>query len=195
MDFPSQDWEFNNLNDFDTAPPTISGDYTFELYAQLRATGRILDNFRAVLDGSKMLYINASLTDMIPSDQFKGWSYRTQKQPRDLALRRNMLSTAWMDMPASLLFNDASVHDENGNVVRNDTFMALLENLPKSGPNTAAVQYCVVIGADRRPALQFQCLSASAVVLSGKHNNLQIATSLYGYKLNMTAYTATKFPA
>jgi hypothetical protein len=105
MDFPSQDWEFNDLDDFDTAPPTISGDYTFELYSQLRATGRILDNFRAVLDGSKMLYINASLTDMIPFDQFKGWSYRTQKQPRDLALRRNMLSTAWMDMLASLLFN------------------------------------------------------------------------------------------
>jgi hypothetical protein len=154
MDFPSQDWEFNDLDDFDTAPPTISGDYTFELYAQVRATGRILDNFRTVLGGSKMLYINASLTDMIPSDQFKGWSYRTQRHPRDLALWRNMLSTAWMDMPASLLFNDASIHDENGNVVGNDTFMAL--------------RYCVVIGADRRPALQFQCLPASAVVLSGK---------------------------
>jgi hypothetical protein len=50
---------------------------------------------------------------------------------RDLALRRNMLSTAWMDMPASLLFNDASIHDENGNVVANNTFMALLENLPE----------------------------------------------------------------
>jgi hypothetical protein len=168
MDFPSQDWEFNDLDDFDTAPPTISGDYTIELYAQLRATGRILDNFWAVLGGSKMLYINASLTDMIPSDQFKGWSYRTQRHPRDLALRRNMLSTAWMDMPASLLFNDASIHDENGNLVGNDTFMALLENLPESGPDTAAVRYCVVIGADRHPALQFQCLPASAVVLSGK---------------------------
>ena len=114
MDFPSQDWEFNDLDDFDTAPPTITGDCTFELYAQLRATGRILDNFRAVLGGTKMLYVNASLTDMIPSDQFKGWSYRTQRHPRDLALRRNMLSTAWMDMPASLLFNDASIHDQNG---------------------------------------------------------------------------------
>ena len=167
MDFPSQDWEFNDLDDFDTAPPTISDDYTFELYAQLRATGRILDNFRAVLGGTKMLYVNASLTDMIPSDQFKGWSYRTQRHPRDLALRRNLLSTAWMDMPASLLFNDASIHDENGNVVANDTFMALLENLPESGPDTAAIRYCV-IGADRRPALQLQCLPASAVVLSGK---------------------------
>jgi hypothetical protein len=114
------------------------------------------------------LYVNASLTDMIPSDQFKGWSYRTQRHPRDLALRRNMLSTAWMDMPASLLFNDASIHDENGNVVANDTFMALLKNLPESGPDTAAIRYCVVIGADRRPALQLQCLPASAVVLSGK---------------------------
>jgi len=92
---------------------------------------------------------------MIPSDQFKGWRYRTQKHPRDLILRRNMLSTTWMDALASLLFNDASIHDENGSVVSNDTFMALLENLPESGPEAAAVRYCVVIGTDRRPALQF----------------------------------------
>jgi hypothetical protein len=185
MDFPSQDWEFN-----DTAPPTISGDYTFELYAQLRATERILDNFRAVLGGSKMLYINASLTDMIPSNQFKGWSYKTQRHPRDLALRRNMLSTAWMDMPASLLFNNASIHDKKGNVVGNDTFMALLENLPESGPDTAAVRCCVVIGADPptrppvpvspgrrgRPLRKSSVQRVSVIIL-------RKATSLHCYKL------------
>ncbi len=99
--------------------------------------------------------INISLTDMIPSDQFKGWRYRTQKHPRDLILRRNMLSTAWMVALALLLFNDASIHDENVSVVSNDTFIALLENLPESGPEAAAVLYCVVIGAHSRPALQF----------------------------------------
>ncbi len=50
----------------------------------------------------------------------------------------------------------------------NDVFMGMLEDLPESGPETVATRYCVVIGADRKPALQFQCLPTSAVVLSGK---------------------------
>jgi hypothetical protein len=46
--------------------------------------------------------------------------------------------------------------------------MGMLEDLPESGPETVATRYCIVIGADRRPALQFQSLPTSAVVLSGK---------------------------
>jgi hypothetical protein len=63
MDFPSQDWEYNDLDDFDTVPPIITGNFTFELYAQLRPTGRILDNFWAELGGSKKLDININLHD------------------------------------------------------------------------------------------------------------------------------------
>jgi hypothetical protein len=47
MDFPSEDWVY--LDEFDTAPTNMRGDYTFELYAQLRPTGRMLDHFRCVL--------------------------------------------------------------------------------------------------------------------------------------------------
>ncbi len=50
----------------------------------------------------------------------------------------------------------------------NDVFMGMLEDLPESGPKTVATRYCVVIGADRKPALQFQCLPTSTVVLSVK---------------------------
>ena len=168
MDFPSSEWEYNDLDDFDTAPTNVEGDYTLELYAQLRPTGRILDHFRAMLGGSKILDINVSLSDMIPTDLFKGWRYKTQKHPRDLLLRRNMLSTAWIDTPTTLLFNEASIYNAEGEVVANDVFMAMLEDLPEAGPETVATRYCVVIGVDRRPALQFQSLPASAVVLTGK---------------------------
>ncbi len=51
MDFPSEDWVYNDLDEFDTAPTNMKGDYTLELYAQLRPTGRILNHFRAVLRG------------------------------------------------------------------------------------------------------------------------------------------------
>ena len=168
MDFPSNDWEYNDLDDFETAPTNVTGDYTFELYVQLRPSGRILDHFRVVLGGSKPLDINVSLTDMIPSDRFKGWRYRTQVHPRDLNLRRNMVSSAWIDTPATLLFNEASIFNAEGEVVPNDVFMAMLDDLPEAGPETVATRYCVTIGADGRPALQFQSLPASAVALSGK---------------------------
>jgi hypothetical protein len=135
----------------------------------LRNTGRILDNFQCVLGGSKHLEINASLMDMIPNECFRGWCYRTQKSPGEVIIRKNMFSSAWVETPTTLLFNEASVYNAAGQVVSNDVFMGMLEDLPESRPETVATRYCVVIGASRKPALlQFQCIPTSAVVLSGK---------------------------
>ena len=55
MDFPSENWVFNDWEDFDTASANVVGDYTLEVFAQLRNTGRILDNFWCVLRGSRHL--------------------------------------------------------------------------------------------------------------------------------------------
>jgi hypothetical protein len=33
MDFPSEHWVYNDLDEFDTAPTNMRGDYTLELYA------------------------------------------------------------------------------------------------------------------------------------------------------------------
>ncbi len=144
------------------------GDYTLEVFAQLRNTVRILDNFRCVLGGSKHLEIDASLMDMIPNECFRGWRYRTQKSPGEVVIRKNMFSSAWVETPTMLLFNEASIYNAAGQVVSKDVFMGMLEDLPESGPETVATRYCVVFGADRKPALQFQCLPTSAVVLSRK---------------------------
>jgi len=168
MEFPSEEWEYLDNDDFDTAPVDLVGEHTLSLYAQLRPTGRILDHFRAALGGASPLVTSCPLDSMIPAPCFKGWTFKTQVFPRDINIRKNMLSTAWIDTPAQLLFNDASVYNSTGEVVANDTFMALLDDLPESGPDTVATRYCVVIGADRRPALQHQSLPASATFLSGK---------------------------
>jgi hypothetical protein len=114
------------------------------------------------------LEIDASLLDMIPVEGFRGWRYKTQKSPGEIVIRKNMFSSAWVETPTTLLFNEASIYNAAGQIVSNDVFMGMLEDLPESGPETVATRYCVVIGADRKPALQFQCLPTSAVVLSGK---------------------------
>jgi hypothetical protein len=77
MDFPSENWVYNDWDDFNTAPPPswwgttpwrsshkmfvhsllpnngVKGDCTLEIYDQLRPSGRILEHFRAILGGSK----------------------------------------------------------------------------------------------------------------------------------------------
>jgi hypothetical protein len=55
MDFPSENWVFNDWEDFDTASANVVGDFTLEVFAQLRNTGWILDNFWCVLRGSRHL--------------------------------------------------------------------------------------------------------------------------------------------
>ncbi len=45
MDFP-HDWVVLAAEEFETAAPRVNGDVTMEVLAQLRPSGRILDNFR-----------------------------------------------------------------------------------------------------------------------------------------------------
>lgn len=168
MEFPGSHWVYNDAEDFDTAPPLISGDYTCEIYAQLRPSGRILDHFRAVLAGNRILDVDVDLSAMIPVARFKGWRYRSQYQSRDIIIRRNMLSSSWTDGPGVLAMNDAAIYDNEGKAVAVNDFMAILEDLPEAGPDTFSIRHCVVAGPDRRLALQLQGLPYSAIVLSGK---------------------------
>ncbi len=125
MDFPSENQVYNDWDDFDTASANMVGDYTLEIFAQLRNTGRILDHFRCVLGGSKHLKINASLTDMFPNECFRGWRYRTQKSPSEVVIRKNMFSSAWVETPTTLLFNEASVYNAVAQGVSNEVFMGM----------------------------------------------------------------------
>ncbi len=66
MDFP-QDWTALAAEEFETVTLGVNGDVTMEVMAQLRPSGRILDNFRLALAGSKALEFNADLFALIPA--------------------------------------------------------------------------------------------------------------------------------
>jgi hypothetical protein len=66
MEFPTN-WVVFSLPDYDTEVPAVSGEFTVELFAQLRNTGRILDGFRFALDGTKALEAYVDLDKVIPS--------------------------------------------------------------------------------------------------------------------------------
>jgi hypothetical protein len=86
------------MEDFEAyAPPVQSSasDYVMELLAQLRPSGRILDHFRIALDSSAVLSKELDLGQLIPSSPvFKGHKLAFQFWPREIQIRRNMVSSA-----------------------------------------------------------------------------------------------------
>ena len=65
------------MGEFEIATPRIEGDFTFELLAQLRPSGRILDNFRVSIGGNRALENDADLGQLIPCLLY------TSPSPRD----------------------------------------------------------------------------------------------------------------
>jgi hypothetical protein len=72
MDFPPE-WIVLQMEDYNTATPDYQGDFTVELLAQLRSTGRILDNFRFALDSALPLDATLDLASIIPVEAYQGW--------------------------------------------------------------------------------------------------------------------------
>jgi hypothetical protein len=105
-----------------------------ELLAQLRPSGRILDHFRIALDGSAAIRQELDLGQLIPSSVFKGHKLAFQYWSQDIRIRRNMLTSAWMDILALVCANEAQVLYPLGAGVPAGSFMRMLDDLPEEGP-------------------------------------------------------------
>ncbi len=66
MDFPAV-WTVLATDKYETATPRIMGDGTMEICAQLRPSGRILDNFRVAIGGTKILKYGRTWGSSSPS--------------------------------------------------------------------------------------------------------------------------------
>jgi hypothetical protein len=170
MEFPP-DWDVSPMEDFETHLPCIqssSTDFAMELLAQLRPSGRILDHFQVALDGTTAISQELDLGQLIPSSTFKGYKLAFQYWPRDIRIRRNMLTSAWMDIPALVCANEAQVLDSLGAGVSAGSFMRMLDDLPEDGPESGSLRWAVIVGEDGGMRLQLQSLPCDAVSLSGK---------------------------
>ncbi len=170
MEFPP-DWDVSPMEDLETHLPCIqssSSDYAMELLAQLRPSRRILDHFQIALDGSAAISQELDLGQLIPSTIFKGYKLAFQYWPRDVRIQRNMLSSAWMDVPALVCANEAQVLDPLGAGVSAGSFMRMLDDLPEEGPESCSLCWAVIVGEDGGMRLQLQSLPCDAVSLSGK---------------------------
>jgi hypothetical protein len=167
MDFPAT-WVVLQLEQFDTALPDIEGDITVELLVHLRSLGRALDHFRFSLNGSTPLEATVGLENIIPVQDFIGWSITHQIWARDVPLRRNMTTSAWVSITDTVARNDCDVTAPDGVGIPAAEFTRKVVGLPSSGPVNASTRWAVVIGEDLMLRLQWQALPLPASVLNGR---------------------------
>jgi hypothetical protein len=145
MNFP-HDWVVLAAEEFETAAPRVNGGVTMEVLAQLRPSGRILDNFRVALVGSKALDFDAVLFSLIPAAIFKGWRVKGQCWARDVAIRANVFSSGWIDLAAAIAMRELDVFDAEGAGIPAGEFLRLINDLDEDGPCAASYRFAVVVG-------------------------------------------------
>jgi hypothetical protein len=167
MDFPAE-WVVLQMEGFNTSTPDLPGDFTVELLAQLRNTGRILDNFRFALDGALHLDASVDLASIIPVEAYQGWKLTQQFWPRDIPLRKNMVTTAWTSVTDTVSSRDCDITDGDGAGISAGEFIRSIATLPGTGPTNGSTRWAVVIGGDLHLKLQWQALPLPASILNGK---------------------------
>jgi hypothetical protein len=175
MEFPAT-WVVLEITDYDTAMPAVPGEFVVELLAQLRNTGRILDGFRFALDGTKALEAYVNLDKILPVNKLKGLQALMQCWPRDVKIRRNMLSSSRTSITDSITSNEVDILDEDGGGVTAGAVMRILERLPGDGPVNASTRWAITAGSDGFLKLQLQGLPLVATVLNNSSTFKRYAT-------------------
>jgi hypothetical protein len=103
-----------------------------EICAQLRPSGRILDNFRDALGGTKILEYEADLWQLIPIPFFKGWRVKGQCWARDVPIRANIFSSGWIDLAATVGIRKMEVFNKDGAGIAPDEVLRILNELDEN---------------------------------------------------------------
>jgi hypothetical protein len=167
MDFPPK-WEYFPADQFSSAQPRAASELGLELLVQVRPNGRMLDHFRVVLGGSKILTVNAAMADLLQIPSAKRWRLKMQSWPRDIEIKRNMVTSAWMDVEALLASKAAQMvlvgDDGEESEVAHNVAIGEMDQAEVG----AALRFAVIIGGDQRLVLALQGLPATAEYLMGR---------------------------
>jgi hypothetical protein len=165
------DWNVEPYEDFDLAVATLANSddaVAIELLAQLRPTGRILDNFRFAVNSQEMLDVELDFHQLLPTDSIKGYKLRYQYWPRDINIRRNLTTSTWTDVLDLVASNNITILDQEGSGIPASEMRQILDELPDEGPEAAAIRWAVVVGEDGLLKLQLQSLPSDAATLNGR---------------------------
>jgi hypothetical protein len=152
MDFPAE-WVVLQMEDFNIVTPSYQEDFTVELPAPLRSSGRILDGFRFALDGLAPLNIAVDLKDIFPVEASQSWKLSQEFWEQNINIRRNMVSSAWVSITDSAASRDCNLTDNIRARVPAGEFIRSNAQLPGMGPNNAFTRCAIIIGGDFLPKL------------------------------------------
>ena len=164
MDFPAQSLDSLPSADFDTAVSSLSGNLNLELLAQLRDNGRILDQWRRTIGGSRVQQLLVPMTEMFQMPSLSAWRFRMQFWARDVLIRCNMTTSIWVWVSTILSAREVQVTDNSDQLVPTE---AVLAKIQKAKADSAII-WAVVIGEDEHLRLHTQLLPTNTESLSGK---------------------------
>ncbi len=171
MEFPPTDWEIFPEADFELAVPRDPGALGAELMAQARGNGRVQDHLRLVLGGSDLVEKVLPISTMINKASIPAWKVKVSTWPRDIAIRRNMATTAWMDLRDLVASGEVAVMDHEGEEADNEAFCNLLDQGSSSNSKekfSAVLGWAVTVGEDHHLKLDLQSLPAPVSFISGR---------------------------
>ncbi len=169
MEFPPDEWNIFAAGDFELAEPRSAGDWGAEVMAQVRSNGRIMDHWRVALGGSKILEASFPLLTFFPAaTNLPPWKLTYQQFPRDVKIRRNMVSSAWLDVVNLLASHEFLLSDADDQPVDVQQATQAIKALPARQSGAGAIRWCVSVTAAGKLELQLQALPSSANILTGK---------------------------
>jgi hypothetical protein len=117
-----------------------------EVMLQMRPNSRCLDHYRIALDGTVLAKYRLT---------YQAW-------PRELKIRRNMTTTAWVDSYLAITANNILVStDDDGKAVP-------LEEIKEMNLKSASTCYAVVASPVGKMWLEHQALPGTAEALTSK---------------------------
>ena len=144
------------MEDFELAAPRDPGDVGVEAMAQARVNGRVLDHFRLVLGGAQLLEATVAVGDIFPIAAMPRWNVAFSSWPRDVAIRRNMASSAWQDVRDLVAANEVKLLNDEGVNVAGNELLDLLDSVADKTLNSASIRWWIGAREDGHMQLQLQ---------------------------------------
>jgi len=152
---------------FSVDEPPKTSSYTAELFATVREDGRVGYLTRLVLGGRDILEASFKLDLLFEDPWLSEYTITIQKFPRDMDLRRGLLSSAWQNLVDWVANRDATVQNATGDEVSAAVFLKKMKDA-EDGPEAAATRWAVVLNDSARLCLQLQGMHTTAASLNSK---------------------------
>ena len=119
---------------------------------QVSESGRAEDNFRFSIEGDVNIEVDFWGEDLLATRSFKPFSFSLETRPEDIDMRRNSLSSSWIDFQQAISEGTILVHKKDSNNAAREEFLAIWESEKAKNPNFgSAVRWAILHGLRWRP--------------------------------------------